>query len=126
MITVPKFLKTQAFLNKLHRFDIRDILERHGRMGVDALSKATPKDTGETASKWTYKIDGNNTHYRLTWCNSEMAGTAPVVILLQYGHATRSGSFVQGVDFINPALRPVYKSLVKEIGREVRVWVATK
>ncbi len=110
-ITQPRFTKTEAFFDKLRRFDARPTLEIFGALGVSALSAATPVDTGETAGKWSYEVKGNKERYTLTWYNSEMAGRTPLVILLQYGHATKSGWFVSGRDFINPALRPIYDAL---------------
>jgi hypothetical protein len=117
-ITKPKFSKTQKFFDKLNRFDARPVLEEFGRLGVSALSAATPVDTGKTAGKWSYKIVGNRERYRLIWTNSEIAGRAPLVLLLQYGHATKSGYFLSGRDFINPALRPIYDALNKRLVEE--------
>lgn len=115
---VPKFGKTEAFLNKLDDFDARAILEEYGRLGAQALSAVTPVRTGETASKWSYKIKGSKTRYKLIWTNSEIAGTAPLVLLIQYGHGTRGGTFVSGIDFINPALRPIYDALEERLLEE--------
>jgi hypothetical protein len=117
-ISKPKFNKTFAFLDSLDKFDARRVLEEYGQLGVSALASATPVDTGDTASKWSYKIAGNHKRYRLIWTNSEMAGTAPLVLLLQYGHATKSGYFLSGRDIINPALRPIYDSLKKRLLEE--------
>jgi hypothetical protein len=117
-ITKPKFKKTKSFLDKLDRFDARRILEQFGPIGVSALSGATPADTGETAGKWSYKVEGNKKRYTLTWSNSEMAGRTPLVLLIQYGHATKKGYFLSGRDFINPALRPVYDALAKTLIEE--------
>ena len=110
-ITQPRFKKTEAFFDKLRRFDARSTLEIFGTLGVSALSAATPVDTGETAGKWSYEVEGNKERYTVTWYNSEMAGRTPLVILLKYGHATKSGWFISGKDFINPALRPIYDAL---------------
>ena len=109
--TEPNFTKTFAFLEKLAEFDARSVLEQYGQLGVSALSAATPVDTGETASSWSYKITGNKERYKLIWTNFKVAGSAPLVLMLQYGHATKSGYFLSGRDFINPALRPVYDAL---------------
>ena len=117
-ITKPKFKKTEAFLDKLDKFDARRILEQFGPIGVSALSAATPADTGKTAGKWSYKVKGNKERYTLTWSNSEMAGRTPLVLLLQYGHATKNGYFLSGRDFINPALWPVYDALQKTLIKE--------
>ena len=116
---IPKFTKTLEFFDKIVRFDPISVLHEHGRMGVKALSKATPRDTGDTAGAWSYKIDGNPKQYVLTWTNDVVAGSAPLVLLLQYGHGTKSGYFIPGQDFINPALKPVYASFGKAIGAEV-------
>lgn len=118
-ITKPKFSKTSAHLEKMMRFDPKNILEEYGKIGVAALSKATPVDTGETASQWSYKVVGNRQKYRLIWSNDEMAGSVPLVVILHYGHANRDGSFTLGVDFINPALKPVYQALGKRLVQEV-------
>lgn len=115
----PKFLKTLKFLNKADRLDPKDVLEYHGRLGVSALAAATPKDTGEASSRWSYKVEGSRERYTLSWTNDDMAGRVPLVIILQYGHATKSGGYVMGRDFINPALRPVYESLKKTLIQEV-------
>ncbi len=117
-VTKPKFKKTLSFLDRLDKFDARAVLEQYGRLGVGALSAATPVSTGETASKWSYKIKGNRERYKLIWTNSEVAGAAPLVLMLQYGHATKSGYFLSGRDFINPALRPIYDALNKRLLEE--------
>lgn len=117
-VSKPKFNKTNAFLNRLNEFDPAPILHEYGQIGVQALSGATPVDTGETAGKWSYKLEGNKERYRLIWTNSEVAGSAPLVLLLQYGHATKSGYFLSGRDFINPALRPVYDKLERALIEE--------
>ena len=100
---------------------VRKILEKYGRRGVEALAAATPKDTGKTAESWTYKIvedaQGNlkiewhNTNVINDWCN--------VAILLQYGHATRNGGYVQGQDYINPAIESIFQNLADEAWKEV-------
>jgi hypothetical protein len=118
MISQPNFNKTLSFLEKLDKFDARKTLDLYGRLGVGALSAATPVDTGDTANKWSYKITGNRERYKLIWTNSEVAGSAPLVLMLQYGHATKSGYFLSGRDFINPALRPIYDALNKSLLEE--------
>lgn len=100
---------------------IRKILEKYGKRGVEALAAATPKDTGKTAESWIYKIvedaQGNlkiewhNTNVVNDWCN--------VAILLQYGHATRNGGYVQGQDYINPAIESIFQNLADEAWKEV-------
>lgn len=117
-ITKPDFKKTHQFFEQLDRWDPRPLLEKYGQLGVSALAAATPVDTGETASKWSYKVEGNKNRYKIIWMNSEMAGRAPLVLMLQYGHATKSGYFLTGRDFINPALYPIYDSLGEALLRE--------
>ena len=118
-IKKPKFKKTYKHFNNLDKFDPRKIMEDLGKMGVSNLSSATPVDTGETAQSWSYKVTGNKDRYVIQWSNSVMAGRAPLVLILQYGHATKSGYFISGRDFINPALRPVYTALYKRLREEV-------
>ena len=119
--TRPTFNKTLAHLDKIRRFDPRSILNEYGRLGVNALSNATPVDTGLTAASWSYKVTGRGSQYRLTWHNSRTAGSSsvPLVILLQFGHRTKDGFFLSGRDFINPALKPVFDSLVKRLAKEI-------
>ncbi len=116
--TKPKFAKTFSFLERLAEFDARSVLHQYGRLGVGALSAATPVLTGQTAGSWSYKITGNKERYKLIWTNSEVVGSAPLVLMLQYGHATKSGYFLSGRDFINPALRPIYDALNKALLEE--------
>lgn len=118
-IKPPQFKKTLIHLRKREQFDPRPILEWAGEIGVNELSKTTPKDTNETAAAWSYKIEGGPGRYKLIWTNSVMAGQAPLVLLLQYGHMTKNGYFLQGQDFINPALEPVYIKLNKRLIEEV-------
>jgi hypothetical protein len=119
-LTKPKLKKTKKFLDKLSAFDPRNILDDIGRRGVIALSNVTPFDTGDTSRNWSYRIEGTKNQYKLIWSNSEMVEGVPLVILLQYGHATKSGWFIYGRDFINPALKPIYDDLNKRLLKEVR------
>ena len=95
-------------------------LDKYGRMGVEALSSATPVDTGKTSSSWYYEITQGRNSVTLTFCNSNVTPDGvPIAILLQYGHATRNGGFVQGVDYINPAIVPIFEQIANEAWREV-------
>lgn len=116
---VPQFLKTQRYLIRARRLDVRPLLEQAGKRGVEALRAATPMDSGEAANAWSYKIEGDRERYVLSWTNSVVPGTAPLVLLLQYGHNTKSGYFIPGRDFINPALESVYSELEARLRREV-------
>lgn len=98
-------IKNKSYLIKLDKFGIK---------GVNALSKATPTNTGLTAASWGYHIVEKIGAIELIWTNSNSADGVPIVVLLQYGHGTRNGGFVEGVDFINPALSPIFDSIAKE------------
>lgn len=115
------FNKSERFLRNIPNLSARIhiILERYGARGVDALSSATPIDTGLTATDWSYTIDKTPGGYTLSWLNKNMAGEIPVVILIQYGHGTKNGAYVEGRDFINPAIRPLVDSITSEIWKEV-------
>lgn len=118
------FNKFEKFLvNSLHISPlVRPILEKYGKMGVEELAKATPKDTGKTSESWKYEIikDGDG-KYQIVWSNTNVVdGWANIAILLQYGHATRNGGFVKGTDFINPAIEKVFKGMANDAWREVK------
>ena len=95
------------------------ILEYYGQAGVDALSKATPVDTGLTAASWYYEIWKKDDVWTISWNNSNIQNGIPIAIIIQMGHATKSGGWVQGVDYINPALRDIFKKFSINIGKEL-------
>lgn len=113
------FSKALKYLNSLMDRRYRDIIEKYAKEGVEVLRLNTPKDTGVTADSWDYEIVTTKKGFSINWTNSNVVGDVPVVILLQYGHATRSGSFVEGEDFINPAMRPVFEKIVQSLWKEV-------
>lgn len=113
------FSKVLKYLNGLKARKYRDIIEKYAKEGVDALRLNTPKDTGITADSWDYKIVTTKKGFSINWTNSNVVGNVPLVILLQYGHATRSGSFVEGEDFINPTMRPIFDRIVDSLWKEV-------
>lgn len=110
-----------AFDNTLRRLETlvskkyEPIMHETGRKGVVALAAATPRDTGKTANSWSYRLERKGLQYKIIWSNSVMAGTAPLAILLQYGHGKKGGGFVYGTDYINPALEPVFKDMKAKI-----------
>ena len=112
------FNNTEKFLKKSN-IDYIKIFEKYGRQGVIELSKATPIDSGETAKSWEYKITQTKFGIKLEWTNSHVEGGAPVAILIQYGHGTRNGGYVQGRDYINPVIKPILDKLSSDIWREV-------
>lgn len=114
------FNKTTHFLNYVSGGDyIRRKLDKYGQKGVEYLKDATPKDTGLTSESWDYKIEYDRSSCSITWTNDNAIGSTPIVILLQYGHATKNGGFVKGIDFINPAIQPVFEQLAEDVWREV-------
>lgn len=113
------FSKTTRYLSKVKDAARLRVLEKYARAGVDALSSATPVDSGLTASSWDYVIERNNGSESITFVNSNINNGVPIAIILQYGHGTGTGGWVQGRDYINPAIRPVFDSIVKEVWEEV-------
>ena len=113
------FNKTIRFIEKNNILQYKQILDRYAREGLMALQAATPVESGETATSWNYKITQKGTTIKITWTNSHVVDGVPIAILLQYGHATRNGGYVQGKDYINPALKPVFDKIAEEAWKEV-------
>ena len=112
--------KTEAFLAYMASDAIFDILDRYGRAGVEALSAATPVDTGETADSWYYQITQEHGSHILAWYNSHESENVNIAVILQYGHGTGTGGWVQGRDYINPEMQPLFDTIAEDIVREVR------
>ncbi len=113
------FNNTEKFLKKPHGRNVRSILNKYGRIGVEALSTATPKDSGLTAASWGYSIEENGTSTKIVWTNSNVNKGVNIAVILQYGHGTGSGGYVVGRDYINPALKPVFDSIANVLWKEV-------
>ena len=113
------FSKTTRFLNKAQKLDISTILSKYAGEGVAALSSATPKDSGTTASSWYYEISGSKTSATITFLNSHVNKGVPIAIILQYGHGTGTGGYVQGRDYINPAIQPIFDKIANDAWKEV-------
>lgn len=113
------FSKTNRFLNKAKNIRFIANLDKYGREGVAALASATPVDTGKTAQSWYYKIEQTNGSVSLTFHNSNIQNGVPIAIILQYGHATGNGGWVQGRDYINPTIQPIFDEIVKKAWGEV-------
>lgn len=112
--------KTRKFLKRCSDLDLDDVLNLYGQEGVDALAKATPKDTGKTAASWSYEVIKGRESIVITWKNSNIVNGVPIAVILQYGHGTRNGGYVEGVDYINPAMRPVFERIAARAWGEVR------
>lgn len=122
MITISHkgdFKKSLKFLNKITDFPIRNILEKYGKLGVDALSAATPVDTGKTSESWIYEIELSKESYTITWSNTNVNKHVNIALILQQGHGTRNGGYVAGRDYINPAIQPIFDQIADEAWREV-------
>ena len=113
------FNNTERFLNGAKKLDVKRILESYAKEGVRALSSATPVDSGLTASSWDYKINISKGSQSISWTNSNVVDGVPIAIILQYGHGTGTGGYVQGRDYINPALRPIFDKIADSVWREV-------
>lgn len=112
--------KTGRFLNFLLNWDFKRNLAKYGQLGVDALASATPKDTGKTANSWSYEITKDQGKYTIYWKNTNINDGIPIAIIIQYGHGTRNGGYVQGRDYINPALQPIFDQIAEDAWNEVR------
>jgi hypothetical protein len=114
-----RFNKTTGFLTQLNNARILSIMNRYGSRGVLALSEATPRDSGKTANSWYYTVGQKDGQYWIDFHNSNLIGTTPVAILIQYGHGTKNGGYVQGRDFINPSIGPIFDEIKDGIMKEV-------
>lgn len=104
----------ERMLKNSSKSSIFQALERYGQQGVDALRAATPVDTGVTADSWTYEVIQDSHSWSIVWGNTHIEDGRPIAVLLQYGHGTGTGGYVQGQDYINPALRPIFDKMVAE------------
>lgn len=114
------FTSTFLFLKRVKKLKLEN-LDQFGRAGVEALRQATPKDSGETANSWYYEIVRDNTDGRVTiqWLNSHVEKNVNIAIILQYGHGTRNGGWVEGRDYINPAIQPIFDKIAEGAWKEV-------
>lgn len=122
MITISskgKFQSTRRFFKKMSKFEIRRKLGHYGRLGVDALASATPKDTGLTANSWEYEIEEEDGSCSIRWYNTNVVRGINIAIILQYGHGTGTGGYVVGRDYINPAIQPIFDEMAETIWKEV-------
>lgn len=115
------FKHTEMFFERMKNARYLHQFDQYGREGVEALASATPVDTGKTAASWYYEIVRNGKgSYSIQWKNSNVNDNVLVAILIQYGHGTKNGAYVQGIDYINPALRPVFDEIADNAWKEVK------
>lgn len=122
MVTVVKgksYRKTNSYLEKVKEVFHTGLLDKYGREGVAALKANTPRDTGKTANSWYYTIERTAQGEKVVWRNSNVEEGYPIAILIQYGHGTGSGAYVKGVDYINPAMAPVFEKIAEDMWKEV-------
>lgn len=113
------FKNTENFLQRIRQKRFLKKLEQYGQMGVQALSEATPVDTGKTASSWGYEVNASDTSYTIAWTNSNTNKGVPIALVIQYGHAMPNGGYVEGRDYINPALKPIFDQILEDVWKEV-------
>lgn len=113
------FSKLNRFLERAKAAARLSVLDKYGREGVAALASATPVDSGETASSWYYEIEHSNGSATITFNNSHVNKGVPIAIILQYGHGTGTGGWVEGRDYINPAIQPIFDKIVDAAWKEV-------
>ena len=113
------FSKADRYLEKLRESVKLGVLDKYGRAGVAALSSATPVDTGLTANSWFYEIEHSSGSDKIVFNNSNIQNGVPIAIILQYGHGTGTGGWVQGRDYINPVIQPIFDQMTKEVWKEV-------
>lgn len=113
------FNKTTRYLERVKQAVHLGILDKYGREGVAALASATPTDTGKTASSWYYEIENSRGSITISFLNSNIQNGVPIAVILQYGHGTGTGGWVQGRDYINPAIQPIFDRIVVEAWKEV-------
>lgn len=113
------FKRTERFLRTMSDNGIFRRLEGLGKQGVKALESATPVDSSETATSWSYKVKSSKGSHSITWFNGHVVNGVPIAIILQYGHGTGTGGYVQGRDYINPAMKPVFDKIADDVWKAV-------
>lgn len=113
------FSKAKKYLNQVREAATVRILDRYGQQGVDALAAATPVRTGLAASSWYYEVEHGTDYHKIIFSNSDIEDGFPVAIMLQYGHGTGTGGWVEGIDYINPALKTIFNNIADAAWKEV-------
>lgn len=112
------FSKTYDFLRRAKKISPTNLLQ-FGEEGVRALQAATPRDTGKTAESWYFQVVEKNGSISIQWLNSNIVDGVPIAVILQYGHGTRNGGYVEGRDYINPAIQPIFDKIADRAWKEV-------
>ena len=113
------FRNTERFFQKATEASYLRILKKYGQAGVEALASMTPTESGKTAASWGYEIVQKKSGYSIYWTNSNINNGVNIALILQYGHGTGTGGYVQGIDYVNPAIRPIFESMANDAWREV-------
>ena len=113
------FDKTERFLRAMQKFDVTAIVKAAAQRGASALAKATPKDSGLASSSWGYVIEQKRGSVMIGWTNSDVENGFPVALMIQYGHGTGTGGYIQGKDYINPAMRPIFDEIAETVWKAV-------
>lgn len=113
------FNNLENFLKKSSKIDLMTLLNKCGEKGVSALRLATPIDSGETASSWGYEIIKKSNGYVIYWTNDNIVSGVSIALIIQYGHGTRNGGYVQGRDYINPSIRPIFDEMANLAWKDV-------
>lgn len=111
--------KTHNWINRMLKRDYMKVVHRYAQKGVEALQKATPKDTGHTANCWEYHIEEKSGEITIVWTNTNENKGVNIALILQYGHGTGTGGYVTGIDYINPAMRPYFEYTISAIWKEI-------
>ena len=114
------FNKTERFLNSVRGEKYLNTIDQYAQLGVEALRAATPSDSGKTAESWTYEIERGGEQTTITWLNTNVNNHVNIAIILQYGHATGTGGYVEGRDYINPALKPIFDMIGEKVWKVVK------
>lgn len=123
MITITQrgsFDNTEKYLRRMKEAEVFSTLNKYGSLGVNALSNATPVDSSLTSQSWYFTIESRKGYYSIRWHNNHIEDGVPIAVILQYGHGTRNGGYVQGRDYIMPAIRPIFDQIAAEADKALR------
>lgn len=119
LVSHGDYSKATNYFERLKSIFKQSILDKYGQEGVDALASATPIDSGKTAASWTYETSFSNSGASISFINTNENKGVNIAIILQYGHGTRNGGYVQGRDYINPAIQPIFDRITEDLWNEV-------